>query len=136
MDKSNTHQRNKYIAIKECGYSISQLCKSAKIASASYYKWLNHSETLRDKENCVILDEIIKVYSEVKGIYRYLRITLNINKILNSNYNHKHIYRLMKSVNLTSVIRNKRKRYIHSTPQITDENILNKKFSADKPNEK
>ncbi|WP_260637324.1 IS3 family transposase [Clostridium botulinum] len=122
--------------LNECGYSISQLCKSAKIARASYYKWLNRAETLKDKENCIILDEIIKVYSEVKGIYGYRRITLNINKILNSNYNHKRIYRLMKSVNLTSIIRKKRKRYIHSTPQITAENILNRKFSADKPNEK
>jgi len=91
---------------------------------------------LRDKENKIILDEIIKVYSEVKGIYGYRRIMLNVNRILESQYNHKRIYRLMKSVNLTSVIRKKRKRYIHSTPQITAENVLNREFTADRPNEK
>jgi len=42
----------------------------------------------------------------------------------------------MKSVNLTSVIRKKRKRYIHSTPQVTAENVLNREFTADRPNEK
>lgn len=42
----------------------------------------------------------------------------------------------MKSVNLTAVIRRKRKKYIQSTPQITAENILNRKFVADNSNEK
>lgn len=82
------------------------------------------------------MDEIIKLYSEVKGIYGYRRITLNINNRLNSNYNHKRIYRLMKSIKLTAVIRRKRKKYIQSTPQITAENILNRNFVANNPNEK
>lgn len=42
----------------------------------------------------------------------------------------------MSSVKLTAVIRRKRKRYIQSTPQITAENILSRKFIATKPNEK
>ena len=111
------------------------MCKCAEVGRASYYKWLNRSETERDKENKVILDNIIKLYSEVKGIYGYRRITLNINKILNTNYNHKRIYRLMKSVKLAAVIRRRKKRYIQSTPQITAENILNREFIAESPNE-
>ena len=42
----------------------------------------------------------------------------------------------MKSVKLTAIIRRKRKKYIQSTPQITAENVLNRKFTADNPNEK
>ena len=61
---------------------------------------------------------------------------LNINSILNSNYNHKYIYRLMKSVKLTVIIRRRKKRYIQSIPQITAENILNREFVADNPNGK
>ncbi len=118
------------------GYSISELCICAKIGRASYYKWLNRSESQRDKENKIVLEEVIKIYSEVNGIYGYRRITLNINRRLNSKYNHKRIYRLMKSVKLTAVIRRKRKKYIQSTPQITAENVLNRKFVADSSNEK
>lgn len=118
------------------GYSISELCICAKIGRASYYKWLNRSESQRDKENKIVLEEVIKLYSEVNGIYGYRRITLNINRRLNSKYNHKRIYRLMKSVKLTAVIRRKRKKYIQSTPQITAENVLNRKFAADSSNEK
>ena len=80
--------------------------------------------------------EIIKVYKEVQGIYGYRRIKMNINRNLNTKYNHKRIYRLMKSLNLKSVIRKKRKNYVKSTPQITAENILNRDFSAATPNEK
>lgn len=61
---------------------------------------------------------------------------MNINRNLNTKYNHKRIYRLMKSLNLKSVIRKKRKSYVKSTPQITAENILNRDFVAHSPNEK
>lgn len=139
VDRSKFPQKNKYIAIKELhmlGYPICKLCKCANITRAAYYKWLKHTPTLRDKENSLLLDEILKLYSEVEGIYGYRRITLNVNKKLGSNFNHKRIYRLMKSINLTSVIRKKRKKYIYSPPQITAENVLNRDFMASKPNEK
>ena len=42
----------------------------------------------------------------------------------------------MKSVKLTAVIRRRKKGYMQSTPQITAENILNREFVADNPNEK
>ena len=42
----------------------------------------------------------------------------------------------MRSINLTAVIRKKKKKYIKSTPQITAENILNREFTSNKPNEK
>ena len=120
--------------LNQSGYSISELCKCARISRSSYYKWLNRKETQRDKENKEISNEIIKIYSEVKGIYGYRRITLNLNKTLGSNYNHKRIYRLMKSMNMSAVIRKKRKRYVHSTPQITAENLLNRNFTTDNSN--
>lgn len=79
---------------------------------------------------------MIYLYTEVQGIYGYRRMTMNINKTLNKQYNHKRIYRLMKSVNMKSVIRKKKKSYVPSTPQITAENLLNREFYADKPNQK
>ncbi|WP_434799741.1 IS3 family transposase [Terrisporobacter vanillatitrophus] len=40
-------------------------------------------------------------------MYGYRRITMNINRNLDKRYNHKRIYRLMKCLNLKSVIRKK-----------------------------
>ena len=137
VDKSSIKQESKYKVIQELsklGYSISGLCKCAKIARSSSYKWLNNSKTTRSNENSIIKTEIINIYNEVKGIYGYRRITLNLNIRFNSNYNYKHIYRLMKSMNLKSVIRKKRKKYNKSTHQIIAENKLNREFNSTNPN--
>lgn len=79
---------------------------------------------------------MIDLYEEVNGIYGYRRITMNLNRRLSKNYNYKRIYRLMKLTGLKSVIRRKKKGYVKSTPQFTSENILNREFTASKPNEK
>jgi transposase InsO family protein len=73
---------------------------------------------------------------KVNGIYGYRRMLLNINRKFEKNFNHKRIYRLMKIVGIQSVIRRKRKSYKRSTPQHVAENVLNREFTAEKPNEK
>lgn len=139
MIHSTIKKETIYIAIKELnqeGYQIVALCQFAGIARSAYYKWLNRKDTTRDVENKMILEQIIEIYEEVEGIYGYRRITMNLNQRLKHNFNHKRIYRLMKSINLQSVIRRKKKRYVTSTPEIVAENILNRQFKADSPNEK
>ena len=42
----------------------------------------------------------------------------------------------MKSVHMQAVIRRKKKHYIMSEPRVTAENVLNREFAADRPNEK
>ncbi|MHC6179343.1 transposase [Clostridium sp. JNZ X4-2] len=59
---------------------------------------------MSDKENVAIIKIMIQIYSEVQGIYEYRRMNLNINRILKKKYNYKRIYRLMKSINMKSVI--------------------------------
>jgi len=63
-------------------------------------------------------------------------MTLWINKELGSNYNIKRIRRLMKLVGVSSLIRRKRKGYKKHIPEQVGENILNREFKAEKPNEK
>lgn len=87
-------------------------------------------------ENSIILEEMISLYTEVRGIYGYRRMTMHINRKLKKQYNHKRIYRLMKSIHMQSVIRNKKRRYIMIPPRITAENLLNRNFEANKPNQK
>lgn len=113
-----------------------ELCSFADIARSSYYKWINRLESGLDNQNAIILEEMIRIYTNVDGIYGYRRMTMNINRIMTKQYNHKRIYRLMKSINMKSVIRKKKKNYKPSTLQITAENILNREFQADTPNQK
>lgn len=108
---------------EEKGYSLSALCAIASIPRCSYYKWKNRKESAADQENAAILEEMIRLYSELRSR-------------LKKSYNHKRIYRLMKSVHMQSVIRRKKKRYVVTEPRITAENLLNREFAAETPNQK
>ena len=121
---------------QEKGYETASLCALAGIPRSSYYKWLNRETCASEKENALLLEELIRLYSEVNGIYGYRRMTMNVNSRLKRNYNRKRIYRLMKSVHMQAVIRRKKKHYIMSDPRVTAENVLNREFTADRPNEK
>lgn len=79
---------------------------------------------------------MLDIHEKVDGIYGYRRMTLNINRKFDQNFNHKRIYRLMKVASIQSVIRKKKKSYKHSPPQHVTENVLNREFKAEKPNEK
>lgn len=112
------------------------LCKILLIERSSYYKWLNRKETDEEKRNHELSQLIIEYHDEFKGILGYRRMTLWINKRNQSNYNEKRIRRLMKMMGISSVIRRKRKGYIKVRPEVTAENVLNREFKADNPNDK
>lgn len=77
------------------------------------------------------------LHEKVDGTFGYRQMTLHMNRKFKKNINHKRIYRLMKISNLRCVIRiKKNQRYRQSTPQHVAENVLNRKFTAEKPNEK
>ncbi len=76
------------------------------------------------------------IHEKVEGIYGYRRMMMTINRKLDERFNHKRFYRLMKLAGIKSVIRIKRKRHKHSNPQHVAENVLNREFTAEKPNKK
>ena len=59
-----------------------------------------------------------------------------INRKLKTFYNKKRFYRLMKSLDIRSIIRKKRPNYLKTTEHHTAENIFNRNFKATKPNQK
>lgn len=131
---------DKYIAIQELnekeGLAIILLCEVAGISRAAYYKWLNRTPSDRELQNKEIIKEMRALHEKVDGIYGYRRMTLNMNRKFDQNFNHKRIHRLMKVSGIQSVIRRKKKTYRRSTPQHVAENVLNREFTAEKPNEK
>ncbi|MGG3644329.1 IS3 family transposase [Bacillus gobiensis] len=137
---SQARFEDKYVAIQELheeeSFAITLLCAIAGIARSSYYKWINHTPTVQQLQNEEIITEMKSLHEKVKGIYGYRRMMLNINRKFAQNFNHKRIYRLMKISGIQSVIRKKRKRYQYSSPQHVSENVLNREFTAAKPNEK
>jgi len=112
------------------------LCEILLIERSSYYKWVNRIETDEEKLNHELSQLILEYHDEFKGILGYRRMTLWINKRNQTNYNKKRIRRLMKMMNISSVIRRKRKGYVKVRPEMTAENVLNREFKAVNPNDK
>ena len=137
---SGVRNEDKYLAIqymnKTENFPIQKLCAVVHTARSAYYKWLRRTPSCSQKVNEQIVEWIRQHYEERNGILGYRQMTIVINREHNVHYNKKRIYRLMNILHLKSVTRIKKNTYIPSTPQITAENILNRDFHADKPNEK
>lgn len=115
---------------------MKKICTVIHLNRSSYYKWLKRTPSISQQENEQIVEWIKELYEEQNGILGYRQMTITLNREHKKQYNHKRIYRLMNILHLKSVCRKKRYNYIKSTPEVTAENILNRDFHADKPNEK
>ena len=117
-------------------YPISKLCAALHIPRCSYYKWLKREKNSNELLNEQIMEWIKALYIEQNGILGYRQMTIAINRKYQTHFNKKRIRRLMRALQLQSVCRKKRNSYTPSVPEVTAENILNRDFHADKPNEK
>lgn len=137
---SEVRQEHCYLAIRYLneteGYAVQKLCAVLKINRSSYYKWMRRENSARELENEEIIVWIKELYEEQNRILGYRQMTIAINRIHHVSYNRKRIYRLMQILGIKSVCRAKKKRYLPSAPEVTAENVLNREFYADAPNEK
>ena len=131
---------SKYIAIQyfyeKKHWSIRWMCQQLDITRAAYYKWLPREIPKEEQEN-ILIAQLIREYDErFNHILGYRRMTMYINRLNNKSYCKNRVHRVMKVINIHSVIRKKRKKYQSSTPEAIAENILNRDFYAKAPNEK
>jgi len=117
-------------------YSVKRICVLIHLNRSAYYKWIKRTPSHSQQANEQIVEWIKELYEEQNGILGYRQMTITLNREHGTQYNHKRIYRLMDILHLKSVCRKKKYNYIKSTPEVTAENILNRDFHADKPNEK
>ncbi|WP_371825481.1 IS3 family transposase [Pontibacillus sp. ALD_SL1] len=115
------------------GYSADRLCKIAGLPrSTFYYQVKVMNETDPDEE---IRTEIHEIFEEHDGLYGYRRVHMELR---NRNYlvNPKKVFRIMKEDNLKCEVR-ARKYYSYGGKVGTvSDNVLNREFKAEKPNEK
>ena len=110
------------------------LLKIAGISRSVYYYYIGKKDI--DEKNKDIIEKIKEIYYANKGRYGYCRITLEL-KNQGFNINHKKVQRLMKKLNLQSIIRKKRKYYSYKGQigKIAD-NHIKRNFEATAPNQK
>ena len=137
---SGVRQEQAYIAITYLhvteNYPIQKLCALLHLNRSSYYKWKKRVPSVSQMTNEQIIVWIKELYEEQNGILGYRQMTVAINRLHNTHYNKKRICRLMQILHIKSVCRVRKKTYIPSTPETVAENVLNREFYADAPNEK
>ena len=124
------------LATKE-HYPIDELCILAKISRASYYKWLNKEKSeseLKNEELLVLIKQIHAKHPEMG--YRRIRDELEYHYKI--RVNDKRVQRIMRYQAIKSNLKYRRPGCTKAAnnPAYTAENILNRDFHADKPNEK
>lgn len=130
-----------YQAIKEeheeHNYSILVLCQLGKVSRAAYYKWLSRKIPENEIVNQRIAEEIEKIHmaSPDKG---YRRIRDDLDRYHDIKANDKRVLRICRQKNIKSTIKycNQGCTRQATNPQYIAENILNREFSADAPNQK
>lgn len=130
-----------YQAIKEeheeHGYPISALCHLGKVSRAAYYKWLHRGIPAYEAENNCIAEKIEKIHMESpdKG---YRRIRDDLERYHGIKANDKRVLRICRKKDIKSTIKYSNNGCTRqaANPQFIAENILNREFTADAPNQK
>ena len=117
--------------------SIRRLCDVAGIPRASYYKWLERTPPEDEILNEAIAEAILEIHDEYpdKG---YRRINDDLLRVYGFQVSDNRVLRICRYLNIKSTIKYKREGCTISDkdPQHIAENILNRDFHADAPNEK
>lgn len=120
-------------------YAVSLLCKILNVSRSGYYKWLHRQAhpSFKSQEDQRLKKLILHCHKQYKGIYGYYRVQMWLKRTYNLVVNHKRVYRLMTELNIQAIIRRKR-RYFggRETKKTVSTNLLNRNFTAKRPNEK
>jgi transposase InsO family protein len=107
------------------------------VSRAAYYKWLNGPKSARETENEHIAELVEEIHNRNpdKG---YRRIRDDLERFHGIHANDKRILRVCRRKKIKSTIKYASNGCTRnaSNPQYVAENILNREFHADKPNEK
>ena len=123
--------------MKEKDYPVEISCRILRVSRSAYYSWLSGKLSTRRKENEHIAGFAEQIHNESpdKG---YRRIRDDLEKHHGIDISDKRMLRICRARDIKSTIKyaNKGCTRQAANPQHLAENLLNREFHADKPNEK
>lgn len=113
-------------------YSISEMCRFFDVSRSGYYDFVKRMDApAKDLE---LAEMIRECQTQTKQTYGYRRVTIWLERN-GIHHNPKTILRVMNKYNLLSVVR--RRRYCNYSQALHKyDNLLNRDFHADRPNQK
>lgn len=124
----------KYVVIEKWQgkYPIAAMCAFFSVSRSGYYAYLGRAEQQTEDP---LVQMIRDCQRQSDYTYGYRRVGLWLDR-QGKHANHKRIYRLMEKYGLFAQIRRRRKYQQMSTQLHCYPNLLNRDFSANRPNEK
>ena len=134
-------QSSLYVSVRDCheeyGYPIEPCCNILHVSRSAYYNWLSGKQSGREEENERIADlaEQIHTDSPDKG---YRRIRDDLERYHDVRISDKRALRICRSRDIKSTVKYANRGCTRNAenPQFLAENILDRDFHADKPDEK
>ncbi|MGM0839064.1 MAG: IS3 family transposase [Bacillota bacterium] len=119
-------------------FTVEELCKFLGVSQSGYYKYKKY---VKEEKDADLKRLILKLYEDSDKQWGYRRIHMELQEEYHMEINHKRVYRLCRELGIQSIIRKKPKfsnynAYKRKEPETIAPNIINRDFSADKPNEK
>jgi len=115
-------------------YPVSAICKFYDVSRSGYYDWIKSRQDNQCDDE--LLDLITECHNQHKKRYGYRRIVKWLKREKGLTVNHKKIWRITSQNYLLSVIRRKKPFKYKPNGNLHYENVMNRHFHADKPNEK
>jgi len=110
------------------------MCKALKVHPSGFYRWVKEPESPRNIENKKITD-LIRFYWEESGhVYGSPNIYEDFREA-GYRYSKSRIARLMRVAGIKGAHRRKRHHVAWVPGDVYQENILNREFSVDRPNQ-
>lgn len=133
--------RHLYEAIQQCheekGYAVDVVCKFLQVSRSAFYKWADGKVSRREAMNEEIARKVEEIHMEHpdKG---YRRINDDLKHDHDIHVNDKRVLRICRVRKIRSTIKYSNHGCTRRAkdPQYIAENLLNRQFHADKPNEK
>lgn len=115
-------------------YPIIQMCTFFQVSRSGYYDWIKR---LEKPDNDKYIAELIAICQEKsRSTYGYRRVGIWLSREHGLVINHKAVLRIMGKYQLLSEVRRRRKYQQYSQALHKYDNLLNRDFKADFPNQK
>lgn len=123
------------IAAERAWYSVALMCRCLKVSRSGFYAWLRSSPSKREVHDVELSERIREIHAKSRGTYGSPRIHQEL-RAQGCDVGHKRVERLMRKAGVAA--RFPRRRPTTTVRDETDpvaENILDRQFKTDAPNE-
>lgn len=113
-------------------YTVTSILKILKVARSSYYRWLKGFTKHKNEHE----DLIIEICKETKYRNGHRKIKAILKRQYNIELNRNTVQRIMQKNHIQCKVKPKRKWKSQGESEVIAPNLLNRDFTASKPNEK